>query len=256
MPYAMSDGVQIHYQVEGSGAPVLLHPGFVSSLLDWYQYGYVDALKGDYQLILLDPRGQGQSEKPHDSEAYSQEQRVTDVVAVLDTLGMNRAHFWGYSMGGGIGFLLAKRAPERLHSLVLGGAAPFGRPPNAAWAELFHRGMEAFITEGVERAMGPLPAETRALWLTNDAEALAAAIVGTPNLEADLSSMNLPALVYCGDQDPPHAGAKRATELMPNATFVSLPGLTHLPAFFGADVVLPHVQAFLQGVTEVPAARA
>jgi len=257
MSYAVSGGVRIHYEVEGSGAPLVLHTGFVSSLRDWYHLGYVDSLQGDYRLILIDPRGQGESDKPHETDAYSPERRVADVVAVLDALGIDRAHFWGYSLGGRIGFDLAKQAPERFYSLVLGGHTPFGSPPNVARAELLRRGMEAFISEG-ERAMGrPLPAEMRTEWLANDAEALAAAtLVERPSLEADLSGMMLPALIYCGDQDPAYERAKRASELMHNAAFLSLPGLNHLQGVLRAELVLPHVRTFLQRVIGAPATTA
>jgi len=49
MPYADNNGVRIHYQVEGDGPPLVLQHGFTSSLRRWYLYGYVDALKADYQ---------------------------------------------------------------------------------------------------------------------------------------------------------------------------------------------------------------
>ena len=57
MPYATGSGVRIHYEVEGSGAPLVLHPGFMGSVDDWYSAGSVDALKGENTLVLIDPRG-------------------------------------------------------------------------------------------------------------------------------------------------------------------------------------------------------
>ena len=57
MPYATGSGVRIHYEVEGSGAPLALHTGFAGSLADWYDFGYVDALKGENTLVLIDPDG-------------------------------------------------------------------------------------------------------------------------------------------------------------------------------------------------------
>ena len=93
MAYAMNAGVQIHYEVEGGGPPLVLQTGFASSVPDWYTLGYVDVLKGDYQLILLDPRGQRESDKPHSPEAYGPEHRVADVIAVLDALKIERTHF-------------------------------------------------------------------------------------------------------------------------------------------------------------------
>jgi pimeloyl-ACP methyl ester carboxylesterase len=118
--YVDNDGVRIHYLVEGKGPPLFLHMGFSVDLTGWYEWGYVDALKDDYRLILIDPRGHGKSDKPRDSAAYQAAQRVGDVVAVLDDLGVERTHYLGYSMGGRIGFEVAQLAPSRLCSLIIG----------------------------------------------------------------------------------------------------------------------------------------
>src|SRR5688500_2280915 len=111
MPYATGSGVRIHYEIEGQGPPLVIHPGFVSSLADWYAPGYVDALKGQFRLVLIDPRGQGASDKPHDPAMYGDAQRVADVLAVLDAERIARAHFLGYSMGGRVGYDLGLQAP-------------------------------------------------------------------------------------------------------------------------------------------------
>jgi pimeloyl-ACP methyl ester carboxylesterase len=81
MPYVNNQGVRIHYEVEGQGPPLVLLPGFTRDLKTWRLYGYVTALKGDYQLILLDARGHGDSEKPHDPQAYNLELMTSDVEA-------------------------------------------------------------------------------------------------------------------------------------------------------------------------------
>jgi pimeloyl-ACP methyl ester carboxylesterase len=254
MPYATGSGVRIHYEVEGSGTPLVLHPGFGGSLADWSYGGHVDALRGESTLVLLDPRGQGDSDKPHETAMYGVEQRVADVLAVLDALGIEQADFLGYSMGGRVGFDLGHQAPQRVRSLILGGTgAPFGGRPNVAWAELLRQGMEAFVAE-LDRAQGPQPADRRARWLASDGEALAAAtLVERPSLGAALPSMNLPILLYCGDQDPAHESAQHVAALLPDAAFVSLPGLNHRQAGL-STAILPHITAFLQRVrTAAPA---
>jgi pimeloyl-ACP methyl ester carboxylesterase len=103
----------------------VLQHGFTDSLESWYEFGYVSALKPDYRLILLDARGHGGSEKPHEPAAYEDQLNVADILAVLDTLHIATAHFFGYSMGGWIGFALAKYAPERVSSLIIGGRHPY-----------------------------------------------------------------------------------------------------------------------------------
>lgn len=111
MPYAENQGVRIHYRVEGAGPPLLLQHGFAGSLEAWREFGYVAALRHDYQCILLDARGHGSSDKPHNPSAYDLPSRVGDIVAVLDALRLPKAHFFGYSMGGWIGFGLAWSSP-------------------------------------------------------------------------------------------------------------------------------------------------
>lgn len=248
MPYATGSGVQIHYQVEGSGAPLMFHTGFAGSLIDFYDAGYVDALKGENTLVLFDPRGQGESDKPHQTAAYSPDQRVADVLAVMDALDIRQADYLGYSMGAQVGFSLGAQVPQRFLSLMLGGASPFGNAPILAWAELLHQGMAAFLAEN-ERLQGPQPADRRARWLAMDAESLAAAtLVERPSLESVLGTMNLPILLWCGDQDTSHERVRRAAALLPNASFVSLPGLNHRQAGLDSAATLPHITAFLQRV--------
>lgn len=254
MPYATGSGVRIHYEVEGSGPPLVLHTGFAGSLVDWHESGCVDALKGENTLVLLDPRGQGDSDKPHESAAYGPAQRVADVLAVLDELGIGRADYLGYSMGGWVGYELGHRASERFTSLLLGGAQPFGNPPGGAMAELLRQGMSGrsameAVTAAVERSQRPMPADWRERYLANDAEALAAsALVERPTLESALGTLSLPILLYCGDQDPTHERAKRAAALLPDATFISLPGLDHGEGLVNGAAALPHITAFLQRV--------
>src|SRR5438046_9019909 len=125
MPYANHQSTRIHYQVEGEGPPLVLQHGFTGNLKRWYSFGYVDALKADYQLILVDARGHGASDKPHDPAAYALPLRVGDVLAVLDALHLDKVDYWGYSMGGWIGFGMAKYAAKRVQSLVIGGAHPY-----------------------------------------------------------------------------------------------------------------------------------
>jgi pimeloyl-ACP methyl ester carboxylesterase len=67
MPYVGNQGIRIHYKVEGQGPPLVLQHGSTSSLQAWYQNGYVEPLKPHYQPILVDARGHGASDKPHDA---------------------------------------------------------------------------------------------------------------------------------------------------------------------------------------------
>lgn len=75
----------------------------------------------------MDARGHGESDKPHDAAAYTLSSRVNDIVAVMDSIGISRANYWGYSMGGWIGFGMAMEARARLRAINIGGQDPYGR---------------------------------------------------------------------------------------------------------------------------------
>ena len=123
MPRVDNKGISIHYRVEGNGPPLVLGHGITDSSDVFYERGYVAALKPKYRLVLIDARGHGQSDKPHDPQSYTPEKFASDIVAVLDDLGMKTAAYWGYSMGGRIGFALARHALDRVACFVIGGAS-------------------------------------------------------------------------------------------------------------------------------------
>jgi pimeloyl-ACP methyl ester carboxylesterase len=206
-------------------------------------------LKRDYQLVLVDARGHGNSDKPHDPEAYGLDDRVGDVVAVLDSLTIRQAHFWGYSMGGWIGFGMAKFAPVRVDRLVIGGSHPYARSMEV-YRELLKtgiaHGLEAFIT-AVEQLVGPMLAGWKARLCKGDLEAFLAVAQDRASIEAVLPKMEMPCCLYAGGADPVLPEAELASELIRNVSFFSLSGLTHLQAFVRADLVLSRVNGFLRG---------
>lgn len=253
MPYATNGGVRIYYETVGNGPPLVLHVGFIQALQDWQEFGYVDALRDDYHLILLDPRGQGASDKPHDPAAYAYEKRVADIVAVLDAVGVATAHYWGYSMGGRMGFATAQYAPHRLRSVVIGGdgATTPDKEGYLQWAERLRTGGPEGLVAGWERAFDRLPASLRCRLLASDVEALAAnRIHGStaPNLQEGLSRIALPTFVYCGERDELYTAAQAAAARVPRATFLTLSDMTHFQGLTNSDAILPHVRTFLADV--------
>jgi|SRR5579884_3830844 len=214
MPFATGSGVRIHYEVEGTGVPLLLHVGFSNVIADCYQFGYVDALKADYRLVMLDPRGHGESDKPHEPDAYSPAQRVADVLTVLDALGLDQVYFLRYSMGGRIGFdpggagSAAFPAVRDRRGAAICTQLAVGTVVRAAGSAVPPGGRRSVVA-GAERATGALPPERRQRLLAQDPEALAAvyeAFAAVPSLEGELPSFRVPTLVYCGEKDPAHGG--------------------------------------------------
>ncbi len=259
MPYVNNQGVHIHYETEGQGPPLVLQHGFTSALGGWKQYGYVAALKDQYRLVLVDARGHGLSDKPHASEAYTPERMASDITAVLNELHIPKANYFGYSMGGWIGYWLAKYAPERITAYVIGGSHPYRLDPSVADAYAgLRNGMETYVANMERLAGAVLPPERRAALLQNDPEALAAAMLSfrdRPSFEDVLPTMTVPCLLYAGTADPAHESVKRCAEALPNASFFSVPGLAHRPTFEASALVLPHVLPFLRSLQAVPAGR-
>ncbi len=257
MPYANNNGVRIYYEVEGKGPPLVFFQALGLVLQLWRDSGYVEALKNDYQLILMEPRGHGGSDKPHDAAAYRLEAMVSDVTAVMDDLGIDKAHFWGYSLGGWIGLYIPVCALGRFHSLIIGGFPLDSLTPEAAkwFREFFDKGVDNYVA-AIEKRLKPCwTPQLREKLLGSDMEALKAnvdALTDVYDLRASLSSLSLPCLVYVGEDDDPEycAAAKEAAERIPNATLVSLPGLGHFSAIYRSDLVIPHVRKFLSEVSQ------
>ena len=132
MPYANNNGVKIYYEVEGQGPPFVLAHALMDTLNCWRQNGYVDALKTDYRLVLFDARGRGRTDIPREASAYDYNLLSGDVLTILDELGIAKAHYFGYSMGARVGFLLATRNAGRFFSFIFGGNTPYDIPEVAA----------------------------------------------------------------------------------------------------------------------------
>ncbi len=250
MAFANNNGVRIHYQVEGAGPPLVMLHGFTDSIVTWYEIGYVDALKGSRKLILIDARGHGQSDKPHSTAAYSTENRVADVVAVLDELGIGRADFWGYSMGGRSCFAMARHAPERVRSLIIGGAAGDSR---SRIGNGFRRALKGRGAEAIPGVWGmAVPESVQARLLANDPAAIEASLVDQLGFADTLPTMTMPCLVYAGSSDSIYPLVEETVAEMPKVTFFTLPGIGHSEGLFQGELVVPKVVEFLARVDEEP----
>jgi pimeloyl-ACP methyl ester carboxylesterase len=260
MPYANNNGVKIYYEVEGEGPSLMLAHGATDNLNMWQRRGYREVLANDFRLILFDFRAHGKSDKPHDVSAYGPNMAIKmagDIIAVLDAIGINKAHYLGYSMGAMIGFRAALHYAKRFNSFILGGITPYRYPEGMAKSnkdmieefELLRTNPEGFLKQWERNIGRPLTSEERDRWLTLDTEALTiilTAMIDLPPLtDQDLANISLPCLVYCGDLDPSHNGAKECVSHMPKASFVSLPGLHHGTAFAQSELVIPNIKEFL-----------
>ena len=169
------------------------------------------------------------------------------VTSVVDAMGVARAHFWGYSMGGWIGSGMAKYAADRL---VIGGSHPYARDQSPARQFLrAHLGdsNDEFISAPENRFGSRVSVARKGRLGAVDRKAFLVLSRDRPELSDILVGMRMPTCLYASDADPLCAQAKTATRFIPSAVFFSLPGLTHPEAFQNCDLVLPKVVEFLGG---------
>jgi pimeloyl-ACP methyl ester carboxylesterase len=229
--FSSFDGTTIVYDDLGEGPPVVLHHGFAADAqANWHQPKVTDAIvAAGRRVIAVDARGHGRSGKPHDVEAYRGGAMARDVRALLDHLGIEEVDVVGYSMGGRVTAELAVYEP-RVRSLVLGGVGVGmiqGRGPAAA------EGIAAALTAPDKSAIAdPTARAFRAFAESTgaDREALAAVMrsnIGAPRRE--VGSINLPALVICGDKDVLVGPPQELVDAIPGAELVIVNG-DHLTA--------------------------
>ena len=239
MPYTFNQGEKIHYHVEGSGPPLVLQHGGFGSLHDWYDYNYVSVLKDDYRLILTDARAHGQSAKSHQPEKYSPELHAGDVIAVLDELGIESCHFFGFSMGGRIGYWVALYHPARLRSLMVLGSNPF------AWDLTGIIEASRTISDWPNE-FSYITAAHRDRLVSNDVQALVASqVTPYPDNSDVLKKLNIPCLVLCGDVDDGLGDARRSAAEIDDAIFIPIEGCDHFQSLVRSDLTLPHIRRFL-----------
>ncbi|MGH3826061.1 MAG: alpha/beta fold hydrolase [Pseudonocardiaceae bacterium] len=118
------DDITIYYEIHGEGDPLVLLSG-QSNTHHWWDMVRPD-FEGACTTITLDYRGTGRSDKP-DTAAYSTRGFASDVLCILDHLGVDRSHVYGTSMGGRVAQWIAAEHPERVSRLVLGCTSP-GKP--------------------------------------------------------------------------------------------------------------------------------
>jgi pimeloyl-ACP methyl ester carboxylesterase len=246
---ARSRGYAINYEDVGPGKPIVLIPGFLQSASDWRRDGYMDRLSPRWRVVVMDPLGQGKSDKPEDPTLYRSPGVTAEVITVLDAAGIEKAPLWGYSRGAWLAAMTTIEHPQRVSGLILGGASLTDPPPTELprWVEPISRGDWDGFWEGFPI---PLDAKTKAHFQkVNNPKALAAERIG--RIESayvfDLTRIKVPACVYCGADDGPE-DADATVEALHTTVHV-VPG-DHAGAFDGVDAVLAVVVAFLESLSK------
>ena len=266
--YARSGDVNIAYQVCGTGPVDLVFVmGWVSHLEYYWKEPsfaqFLSRLASFSRLILFDKRGTGLSDPV--TQLPTLEQRMDDVRAVLDAVGSRRAVLLGVSEGGPMCSLFAATYPDQTEALIMIGTyARRLRAPDYPWAPTREK-REAFFREIVENWGGPVGLAERAPSVAQDpafrdwwasflrmgASPAAAVALTRMNAEIDvrhiLPTIRVPTLVLhrTGDRCLLLEEGRYVASLIPNASFVELPGDDHLPFVGDQDALLDEIGRFL-----------
>lgn len=265
MPFATNacDQREVYFEDDGGGGmPLVVLGGFLDPVVMVRGAPIAVALQDlaeEFRLIFIDHRGHGQSAKPHDAEAYAMPLRVADVLAVLDALGIDRAHFFGISWGGRLCFGIGEHASERVSSLVIMGQQPYAMNPDGPLARVVSEaltrsdeGAMEVLVESFEAIAGPYPETVRATYLACDPAAMraaATAAMAEGAISEDLSAWRVRCLICVAEQDVDFFDqARRAADEIPDATFLPIQGENHLGLdTAGADPVLRAALPILRG---------
>jgi len=265
MPFLTTDdGVKLHYEESGSGLPIVFVHEFAGDWRTWEPQ--LRHFSRRYRCIAYNARGYPPSDVPADIERYSQQRARDDIRAVLDALGIERAHIVGNSMGGFAALHFGMAYSARALSLVIAGCGYGAHPDQYATFQaqarelaktMLEKGM-AHIAATYGHGPGRLPlrdkdargfAEFIRQFSEHSAQGSANTMLGYQarrpslyNLITEMAGITAPALIVAGDEDDvvlePSLLMKRT---IPTAGLVVLPKSGHMtnvedPALFNRIV--------------------
>jgi len=279
--YAKAGELSIAYQVVGEGPFDLLWiPGWVSNVeLAWEEpllAHFFERLARFSRLILFDKRGTGLSDRVPTDELPALDERLDDVVAVLDAVGSERAALLSHSEGGNLALLFAATFPDRTIALVTAGIYakrlwsedyPWAPTPEEREIEIgrveHEWGTNMDVAHYAPTVAGDEGFARRlATYFRRSASPGAAAALLRMNTCIDVRSVlptiRVPTLVLhrVGDRDTNVEEGRWIASRIPGARFVELPGDDHLPWVGDTDGLLDVVEEFLTGVRPAPEADA
>lgn len=254
------NGFSMRVLIEGreSAPAIVLHHALAADLSSFDEVAA--ALRPCFRVIRFDARGHGQSEAT--PAAYSLPQLACDVVALLDHLGIERAHFLGVSMGGMIGQQLALDHGPRVASLCLVSTTScIPAEAQSMWqsriAAVRNGGMATQADAAIARWLSPAAQSTRPDLVAR----LRASILATPvegfvgwceairalDTTARLRTITCPTLIIAGALDPgtPVAAAEAIHQAITGATLAVLPSVSHMLHLEAADRFTELVATFL-----------
>jgi 3-oxoadipate enol-lactonase len=261
---ARINGVELHYELAGSGRTLVLTHGIGGSGADWAPI--VPLLAEKYRVVTYDVRGMGDSEKNPEAE-HSIAQFARDIAGLLDHLGVDKAIIGGTSMGGTVTQRFILDFPARtLAAIIMSTSSQVNEQAKANWqrqAEIVEReGMEAWVQRSRQPHMTEewlrahpevLEAEQRRI-RTNHPHIYAqvARAVSDYFYTEELRSVRVPTLVLVGSEDrqTPPGGSVIISRAIPGAELHILEGLGHNLAREDPHKIAGLIRAFLARVEE------
>jgi len=252
--FFVSNGVKIRYFIAGSGEPIVLIPPFAASAEVWEPV--IKELSQNYELIAMDCRGHGKSEKPHDPKQYGIEM-VNDVIRLMDHLGIKKAIVIGYSMGGSIGMKMLTEHPDRIRMAIIGGSLGFTKyesehnevpllGPNLLKGMPLSEAMIASAPADWPKPTAQQREMMKRMDAGQDSIALGAETVSHKGLwveDKEVRAITVPTLVIYGGNDHP-ASYSEAKSRFPNLQFRVIEGAGHGAAMDRPEF-LADIRAFL-----------
>lgn len=222
------DGTRLALHRMGSGRPfVLLHGLFSNADMNWIRWGHADviAAKG-YEVLMLDFRVHGASDAPQEDVAYPKNVLVRDVVALIEHLGLTDYDLGGFSLGARTSLHAVAQGEVNPARLVVGGMGTAGLGEWEKRAAHFLRVIDEFDTITRDD-----PAYFSRQFLKSqgvDRGAARKLLLTMPDMPLEyLRRVTMPTLVVCGDEDRDNGSAQELADLLPDATYVEVPG-THM----------------------------
>jgi pimeloyl-ACP methyl ester carboxylesterase len=275
--FASYDGTMLSYRVIGDGEPLICYPGGPGRSVDYL--GDLGGLSKSRQLILLDPRGVGESADPADPASFRVNDLVKDLESLRVQLGLDQLDLLAHSAGSILATLYAAAHPGHLSKLLLitPGLIVDGVDDSEeqVMARLAGRASEPWYATALE-AMEKIQAGSRSMddfrasrpfyygrWdetaqshstsgVSERHQAaregfFAGADIDPPAITAALRNLSAPVLLYAGDLDPlvPPAMVRQATPAFPDATVVVQAGAGHFPWIDDPDTFAGNVAAWL-----------
>jgi len=242
MTYAPVNGLQLYYEVHGSGRPlVLLHGGLLTIGLSFGSL--VEPLAAGRQVVAVELQGHGHTaltDRPMTIEALA-----SDVIALLDHLGIEQADIFGFSLGGLVAYAVALGAPARVGKLVVASADAL-RPPGRESVPLTADRMPTAADFEQMRAayleVSPEPAR-----FEESAAKTSTLVHEIPGWADELGKLQAPTLLVFGDRDfSPLTDVTELFQALPDAQLAMLPGTTHIDVTRRPEL-LTLITSFLDG---------